>query len=69
MGKKNLLGQTKESGGGGVTESLASELKNIGRISFFYCIVNCCLYAKSKALQKSVEQVYDSGGLGEVSFM
>ena len=68
-GRTLLLGQTIDSGGGGVTESLASELKNIGRISFFYCIVNCCLHAQYKALQKSVEQVYGAGGLGEVSFM
>ena len=64
-----LLGQTTDSGGGGVTESLASEIKNVGGISFFYRIVNCCMYAQSKALQQSVEQVYVAGGLGEVSFM
>ena len=34
-GRTLLLGQTTDSGGGGVTEILASELKNIGRISFF----------------------------------
>ena len=34
-GRTLLLGHTTDSGGGGVTESLVSELKNIGRISFF----------------------------------
>ena len=52
-----------------MTESLASELNNIGRISFFYRIVNCCMHAQSKALQQSVEQVYVAGGLDEVCFM
>ena len=36
-----LLGNKTDSGGGGVIESLFSELKNVGRISFFYRIVNC----------------------------
>ena len=35
-----LLGQTKDYGGGELIESLAIELKNVGRISFFYCILN-----------------------------
>ena len=52
-----------------MTESLSSELKNSGHISFFYCIVNCCMHSQSKALQQSVEQVYGVGGLGEVYFM
>ena len=64
-----LLGHTTDSGGGGVTESLASELKNIGRISFLYIIVNFCLHAQCKALHQSVEQVYGAGGIGEVSFV
>ena len=68
-GRTLLLGQTTDSGGGGVTESLASELENVGRISFFYRIVNFCLHAQSKALKQSVEQVYGAGGLGGVSFM
>ena len=59
-----LLVKKKDSVGGGVIESLASELKNYVRISFFYFIVNCCMYAQSKALQKSVEQLYGAGGLG-----
>ena len=45
-----LLGQTSDSGCCGVKESLASELKNIGCISFFYCITNCCLHTQSNAL-------------------
>ena len=52
-----------------MTESLASELKNIGRISFLYIIVNFCLHAQCKALHQSVEQVYGAGGIGEVSFV
>ena len=68
-GRTLLLGQTTDSIGGVVTESLASELKNIVRISFFYHIVNCCLHSQSKALQQSVEQVYGAGGHGEISFM
>ena len=43
--------QKIDSGGGIVTERLDSELQNIGRISFLYCIVNCCLHYQSKALQ------------------
>ena len=35
-----ILGQTTSSGGGGVTESLSSELKNVGCIIFFCRIVN-----------------------------
>ena len=49
-----ILGQTKDYGGGGVIESLVSELKNVGPVSFFYHIVNCCLHAQSKALHQSV---------------
>ena len=45
-----ILGYKTESGGGGVTDSLVSELKNIGCISFFYCITNCCLHTQSNAL-------------------
>ena len=52
-----------------MTEILASEFKNIGRISFFYRIFTFCLHDQYKALQKSVEQVYGAGGLGEVYFM
>ena len=55
-GIKLLLGQTTDSGGGGVTDSLVSELNCFGRISFFYCIINFCLHAQSKSLQKSVEK-------------
>ena len=52
-----------------MTESLASELKKIGRIFVLYPIVNLCLHTQSKALQQSVEQVYGAGGIREVSFM
>ena len=52
-----------------MTESLAIELKNICRISFFYCTFNCCLHSRYKALKQSVEQVYGAGGIEEVSFM
>ena len=68
-GRTLLLGHTTDSDFGGVTEILARELKNIGSNNFFYRIFNCCLQAQYKALQKSVEQVYGAGGLGEVSFM
>ena len=68
-GRTILLGQTTDSGGVGVTESLASDLENIGRISFFYRIVNFCLHAKSKALKQSVEQVYGLIIQNTVSFM
>ena len=64
-----LLGQTTDSGGGGVTKILASELKNVVRISFLCSIVNCCMHAQYKAMQKSVEQFYGAGGLGEVYFI
>ena len=64
-----IIGQTTDSGGGGVTERLDGELKNVGRISFFYHIVNFCLYAQSEELQKSVQPVYGAGGPGDVSFM
>ena len=64
-----IIGQTTDSGDVVVTEILSSELKNVGRIIFFYRIVNYCLHSQSKALQKSVEQVYGAGGLQEVSFM
>ena len=63
-GRQIILGQKKDSGGGGLKESLASELKNIGHMSFFYCIVNWCMQAQYKELQQSVEQVYGAGGLG-----
>ena len=52
-----------------MTYSLASEIKNIGHISFFYFVVNFCKHAQSKALQQSAEQVYGVCGIGEVSFM
>ena len=50
-----ILEQTTDSGGGGVTESLASELRNVGHISFFYPIVNFCLHAQSNVLHQRVE--------------
>ena len=50
-------------------ESLASELKNVGCISFFYPIINYCLHSQYKARQKMVEKVYGSGGIEEVSSM
>ena len=49
-----LLGKTTDSGGGGVTEILFSELKNVDCISFLYHIINSFLISQSKALQKSV---------------
>ena len=54
-GITRLLVHKTDSVGGGVTESLAIELTNVGRISFFYRIANCCMYAQSKALQQMVE--------------
>ena len=39
-GRTLLIGYKTDSGGGGVTESLASELKNVGRIRFLYRIAN-----------------------------
>ena len=68
-GRILIIGQTTDYGGVGVTESLSSELKKIGRIIFFYCVVNCCLYVQSKSLRKILEQVYGAGGIGEVSFV
>ena len=68
-GRTLLLGKTTDYAGGVVTESLASELKNVGHINFFYCIINFCMHAKYKALQKIVKQVYGAGGLREVSFV
>ena len=68
-GRKILLVNTEDSGGGGVIESLAIELKNIGCISFFCSIVNCFLHVQYKSLQKSVEQVYGAGDIGEVFFI
>ena len=56
-----LLGKTTDSGGGGVTESLSSEKKNIVRIILFYCIVNCFLNSQYKPLHKRVEQFYGEG--------
>ena len=53
-GIKNLPGKTIGYGGGVVTDILSSELKNYGRISFFYLIVNCFMNDQSKSLQKSV---------------
>ena len=49
-----LIGQTTYSGGGGVIDNLASELKNASCINFFYCIIYCCLHAQSRALQQSL---------------
>ena len=68
-GRTFLIGQTTASSGGGVTDNLSSELKNAGRISFFYRIVSCCMHAQYKTLYKSVEQVYGEIGIGEVSSM
>ena len=39
-GRKFLLGQTTDSGVGGVAERLSSELKNVSHVSFFYHILN-----------------------------
>ena len=63
-GRTVLLGKTTGSGGGGVTESLSNENKNIGRIILFYCIVNFCLNSQSKPLHKSLEQFYGEGRPG-----
>ena len=43
--------------------------KNLVRICALYLIVNCYLHDQSKALQKSVEQVYGVDGIGEVYFI
>ena len=64
-----IIGQTTDSDGGGVTESLSSELKNVGRICVLYSILNFCLKSQSKALNKNVELVHGEGVLGEISFM
>ena len=64
-----LIGQKNYYGGGEVTEILAGEIKNFGRICVLYHILNFCLHTQYKALHKSVEQVYGAGGLRDVSFM
>ena len=51
-GIKLLLGQTTDYGDGGVTESLANEIKMVVRISFLYHIVNCCLHANKRHCRK-----------------
>ena len=66
VGTTLLLGKTTDSFGSGVKEILASSIKDIGRIIFFYLIDNCCLHAQYETLQQSVDQVYGAGGLGKV---
>ena len=53
-GRKNITWHKTDSGGGGATERLSSEIKNVGRISFLYRIVNCCMHDQFKALQQIV---------------
>ena len=60
-----LIEHKTDSEDGVVTDSLAGELNNFGFICVFYRIVNLCLHAQYKALQKSVERFYGEGVLGD----
>ena len=42
-----LIGQTPDSGGGGMEDILAGELNFFCQIFVFYRIINCCLYDQS----------------------
>ena len=58
-----LRGQTTDSGGGGVLEDLAKELKLRGVCHQTYFVANCTLHAIQLALSNPVKVVFGEGGL------
>ena len=58
-----LGGQTTDSGGGGVSEDLAKELKKRNICEVRYLIANCTLHAIQLALSNPVKSVFGDGGL------
>jgi hypothetical protein len=59
-----LLGQTTDSGGGGVLEKLAEALKKRNLCQDNYAVANCTLHAIQLTLSNPVKVSFGEGGLG-----
>ena len=64
-----LRGQTTDSGGGGVLESLASALKDLNLTEEEYSVANCTLHALQMAFANPVKEIFGEGGLDRRNVM
>jgi hypothetical protein len=64
-----LKGQTTDSGGGGVLESLGNQLKKRDLCSPTYLVASCTLHAIQIALANPVKKVMGEGSLGARTIM
>jgi hypothetical protein len=64
-----LSGQLTDSGGGGVLEDFASELKKRNLCHDIYHVANCTLHAIQLALSNPVKAAFQDGGLGSRNMM
>jgi len=63
-----LCGQCADSGGGGVLDSLADEMRALGLLWLHNCLVaNCTIHALQLQLRNAVMATFGSGGLDKVN--
>ena len=63
-----LFGQCTDSGGGGVLDSLADEMRGLGLIWLHnYLIANCTIHALQLQLRNAVIATFGAGGLDKVN--
>jgi len=65
-----LAGQSTDSGGGGVLESLHEEMKALGLCWLHnYLIANCCIHGLQLQLSNGIKEALGEGGLDNVNVM
>jgi len=67
-----LSGQCTDSGGGGVLDSLADELRLLNNVihdGSQYLIANCCIHSLQNQLSNGVKEALGDGGLGNINAM
>mgnify|MGYP006965230816 CR=1 FL=1 len=64
-----LRGQATDAGGGGVTESLAKALKELGLTEEEYAVANCTLHALQMAFANPIKEIFGEGGLDRRNVM
>jgi len=64
----HLFGQCTDSGGGGVLDSLADEMRALGLLWLHnYLVANCTVHALQLQLQNAVMATFGAGGLDKVN--
>ena len=66
---EQIAGQITDSGGGGVLESLAKHLENLGLCTEFYQVAACSLHGIQLVLSNPVKIVFGEGGFNKINTM